>query len=96
MTAAVSTLLEIGELVRTRPGLDAPPNVVAAWYEQKALVLRHVAAETGDANTQRCSRRAHEHAVALLAHNALIGGMPGQGNTAALRAALLAGEVTRR
>jgi len=67
MSAPVSTLLEMGELVRTRPGVDAPPAVVAAWYEQKAVVLHHIAAETGDEDTEQCSRRAHTHAAALLA-----------------------------
>jgi hypothetical protein len=67
MTAVVSTLLEIGELVRTRPWLHAPASVVAAWYEQKAVVLQHIAAETGDLDAAECSHRAHVHAVALLA-----------------------------
>jgi hypothetical protein len=79
MTAAVSTLLEIGALSRTRPGLDAPRDVVAAWYEQKAVVLHHIATETSDPDAEECSHRAHAHAAALLADNVLIGGMPRQG-----------------
>jgi hypothetical protein len=42
----MSTLLEIGELVRARPAVDEAPEVLAAWYERKAVVLRHIAAET--------------------------------------------------
>lgn len=79
MTAATSTLLEIGDLVRTRPGLDAPATVVAAWYEQKAVVLHHIATETGDRDAEQCSRAAHAHALELLARNTLIGALPGQG-----------------
>ena len=67
MTAVVSTLVEMGELVRSRPGLNAPRAVVAAWYEQKAVVLHHIAAESGDPDAEECSRVAHAHAVALLA-----------------------------
>lgn len=75
MSAAVSTLLEIGELVRSRPGLDAPANVVGAWYEQKAVVLHHIAAENGDPDAEQYSQTAHAHAMALLAGtNVLIGG----------------------
>jgi hypothetical protein len=93
MTAAVSTLLEIGDLVRTRPGLDAPADVVAAWYEQKAVVLHHIATETGDPAAEQHSRTAHAHAAKLLADNVLLGGLPGQGKAAAVWAALPGGEV---
>lgn len=68
-----STLVEIGELMRARPGLHTPPEQVAAWYERKAVVLHHIADETGDAGAEQCSQRAHAHAVALLARNAVIG-----------------------
>jgi hypothetical protein len=64
---AVSTLVEIGELMRTRPALDAPSSVVARWYERKAVVLHHIADETGDSEAERCSQLAHTHALTLLA-----------------------------
>jgi hypothetical protein len=66
MSASVSTLVEIGDLLRTRPGLDAPRSVVAAWYERKAVVLHHIADQDGDSEAERCSRVAHARAVALL------------------------------
>ena len=69
--AGVSTLVELGELIRSRPALDAPPAVVAAWYEQKAVVLHHIATETGDPDAERCSRLAHTHASALLTQRGL-------------------------
>jgi hypothetical protein len=66
-TPVVSTLVEIGELVRARPGPAATPGQVAAWYERKAVVLGHIAAETGDPAAARNSRLAAAHAAALLA-----------------------------
>jgi hypothetical protein len=66
-TDRVSTLVELGELIRSRPGLHAPPKQVAAWYEQKAVVLHHIATETGDPGTEECSRAAHAHAAVLAA-----------------------------
>jgi hypothetical protein len=41
MTA--NTLAELGALHLSRPAVDAPPVVVAAWYERKATVLEHLA-----------------------------------------------------
>ena len=35
-------LIEIGEVARTRPAVDAPPEVRAAWYRRKAAMLRHL------------------------------------------------------
>jgi hypothetical protein len=37
-------LIEIGEVVRTRPTSDADPSVVADWYRRKADMLRHLGA----------------------------------------------------
>lgn len=96
LAGVVSTLVELGELIRSRPGLDTPPEQVAAWYERKAVVLGHLAAETGDPDAAECGRVAHEHAVALLApNNVLIGGPSRQGTTAGMRAVLAGQEVTR-
>ena len=64
-----STLVEMGELIRSRPGLAAPVAEVAAWYERKAVVLGHIATETGDTDAEQCSQQAHAHAVALLVGN---------------------------
>jgi hypothetical protein len=65
----MSALLEIGELVRTRPPADASTDVLAAWYEQKSVVLRHIATET-TAPSERdtylvWAERAHVHAEEL-------------------------------
>lgn len=56
----MSTLLEIGELARTRPALDATAAELAAWYERKALMLQ------GESLVD-LAVAAHEHAVRLLA-----------------------------
>jgi hypothetical protein len=90
------TLVEIGHLIRTQPGLHAPLDVVAAWYEQKAVVLHHIATETDDPDAERCSQLAHAHAMALLNRNALVGGMPAQGKSASMRTVLFSGEVATR
>lgn len=62
---APSTLVEIGELIRSRPGLHTPREQVAAWYTRKAVVLRHIADETGDPAAEQCSQLAFAHAAAL-------------------------------
>jgi hypothetical protein len=68
MSTTVSTLAELGELHLSRPGLTAPARVTAAWYERKALVLEHLAAEAGDGERyQTYARVAHAHARELLA-----------------------------
>jgi hypothetical protein len=37
-------LIEIGEVARTRPAADAPPEVQAAWYRRKAAMLTRLGA----------------------------------------------------
>jgi hypothetical protein len=60
-----NTLAELGALHLSRPAVDAPPVVVAAWYERKAAVLDHLAVQgTPAAHEQAVT--AHRHAVALL------------------------------
>jgi hypothetical protein len=64
-----ATLVEIGELARTRPTADATVSEVAAWYERKAIVLRHVAVAS-DAPSERdtytrLADTAHAHACEL-------------------------------
>lgn len=56
----MSTLVEIGELARTRPALDATAEELAAWYERKARMLQRECLE-------EFADQAHEHAVRLLA-----------------------------
>jgi hypothetical protein len=38
-----TVLDELGVLVRSRPSLNARAAEVAAWYERKAAMLRHIA-----------------------------------------------------
>lgn len=60
-------LRELGALLRSRPALTAPPVTVAAWYERKAELFEHIAADGGpDAtNASRQAELAHEHARSL-------------------------------
>lgn len=65
-----STLIEMGALLRSVPGPDAPAAEVAAWYERKATLLEHVAMEAGPITEdgQRAAalaRRARVRAAAL-------------------------------
>lgn len=41
-----TTLREMGELLRNRPGPAAPSQEVAAWYEHKAELLDRIALES--------------------------------------------------
>lgn len=75
-------LREIGRLQRCAPRPDAPAEVVAAWYERKAVLFEHIAAD-GDARPSdalRQARLAHQHAVQLLnrttAHRRYRGSLP--------------------
>lgn len=65
----MTALLEIGDLVRARPPAYASVETLAAWYEQKSLVLSHIAIETS-ASSERATylawaRQAHRHAERL-------------------------------
>lgn len=60
-----STLQEMTRLHLSRPESDAPTVVVAAWYERKAVLLEHLAAE--DSHARRLAVEAHQHAARLLA-----------------------------
>lgn len=51
---------------RVSPAADAPAAVVAAWYERKATLLEHLAAE-GNPHAARLAVEAHRHATDLLA-----------------------------
>lgn len=62
----VSTLREMTRLHATRPAVDAPAGVVAAWYERKAVLLEHLAAE-GTTGARRLAVEAHQHAARVLA-----------------------------
>ena len=62
----LSTLGEMTRLHASRPAIDAPAREVAAWYERKAALLEHLAAErTSDARL--LAVEAHQHAARLLA-----------------------------
>jgi hypothetical protein len=65
----MSALIEMGEVLRSVPGPDAPAAVVAAWYERKADLFEHVAVEGGpDAHGAAVlAEQAHRHAAELLA-----------------------------
>lgn len=66
---AGSVLVEMGQLSRSVPGVGASPVVVAAWYESKAVLFEHVAAEGGldAAKAAVIAEHAHRHAARLLA-----------------------------
>ncbi|WP_216214582.1 hypothetical protein [Amycolatopsis aidingensis] len=61
-------LREFGELTLNRPCLDAPPTVVAAWYERKADLFECIAAAEGhdSAGALRQARLARRHAFLLV------------------------------
>lgn len=61
-----STLRELGALHLSRPTATASNTEVAAWYERKATVLEHLAAE-GAAQARAMAAAAHAHAASLLA-----------------------------
>lgn len=60
----VSTLQEMTRLHVSRPAVDAPAPVVAAWYERKAALLEHLAAE-GTTGARSLAVEAHQHATRL-------------------------------
>ena len=64
-----TVLQEMGQLIRSTPGLEASPSEVAHWYELKAHMLELVAAEdrAGRTNALRNAAAAHRHAATLLA-----------------------------
>ena len=62
--AAPNTLAELQHLSLSRPGLDSPTASVAAWYERKAEVLEHLAAQ-GSPEVAELAATAHDHAIEL-------------------------------
>lgn len=65
----MTVMEEMGRLIRNAPGPDATVAEVAHWYELKANMLEHIAAEDG-ARRQvvlRQAEAAHRHATQLLA-----------------------------
>ncbi|GAB3479597.1 hypothetical protein [Amycolatopsis cihanbeyliensis] len=60
-----NVLAELGRLHLSRPAVDAPHGVVAAWYERKAVALEHLA-EQGTQGAAEQATQAHRHAAALL------------------------------
>jgi len=65
----MTVLNELGQLIRSTPGPQAPPVQVAHWYERKAHMLEQLAQED-EANRPTALRQAaaaHRHANALLA-----------------------------
>ncbi|HEV8555971.1 MAG TPA: hypothetical protein VGR06_06170 [Actinophytocola sp.] len=65
----MTVLDELGQLIRTAPGLQAPPTQVAHWYELKAHMLEQLAQEdeASRPTALRQAAAAHQHATALLA-----------------------------
>ncbi|PRX45346.1 hypothetical protein B0I33_1097 [Prauserella shujinwangii] len=51
--AAPNVLAELGQLHLSRPAVDASPEQVARWYERKATVLEHLAAQGSDLARQQ-------------------------------------------
>lgn len=65
-----AVLVEMGAVLRSVPGPDAPVAVVAAWYESKAALFEHVAREVHGAESEAAAdlaAQAHRHAAELLA-----------------------------
>jgi hypothetical protein len=65
----MTVLEEMGRLIRSVPGPDAPVVQVARWYELKAHMLEQIAEEdqASRPNSLRQAEAAHQHALALLA-----------------------------
>lgn len=63
----MNTLIEMTTLDLHRPAPDASPETVAAWYEAKARLHEHIAAEGGPDSAQESAWAvaAHEHARRL-------------------------------
>lgn len=64
----MTALEEMGELLRSLPGLRASDQEVAAWYASKARLLEHLACETAGAEADRmraAARTAARHALSL-------------------------------
>ncbi|MQA62371.1 MAG: hypothetical protein GEU86_12925 [Actinophytocola sp.] len=61
-----TTLQELGALHLSRPTAKASKTEIAAWYERKATVLEHLAAE-GASQARAMAVTAHAHAARLLA-----------------------------
>lgn len=61
-----NVLSELQDLQWSRPAVDASDREVAAWYERKATVLEHLAAE-GASAVRGMAAVAHQHAARLLA-----------------------------
>jgi hypothetical protein len=65
----MTTMEEMGRLIRSAPGPRASATQVAHWYERKACLLEHLAEEDQSRrqSTLRQAVAAHQHAAVLLA-----------------------------
>jgi hypothetical protein len=63
----MNVLIEMTALDMNRPAPDATSEIVAAWYEAKALLHEHIAAEGGSDAAQQSAwaMAAHQHARRL-------------------------------
>jgi len=98
MTMTGSTLREMTRLHLSRPAADAPVAVVAAWYERKAVLLEHLAAEHAH-GAARLAVQAHQHATRLMTRNPMHTGPGSAGRPAKTESAepgLPTHESTRR
>ncbi|MGH3468909.1 MAG: hypothetical protein ACRDQF_14405 [Thermocrispum sp.] len=61
-------LREMGEVLRTAPRANASAAEVAAWYERKAVLWEHIAADEASERHAALAqaRLAHQHSEALL------------------------------
>ncbi len=62
---SASTLRKMTRLHLSRPAVNAPAVVVAAWYERKATLTEHLAA-AGTAGARGLALDAHRHAARVL------------------------------
>ena len=61
----MTTLEEMGHVMRTAPRPGAPVREIADWYHRKAQLLDHLATEEG-ATMHALADLARDHAAALL------------------------------
>lgn len=67
--AVMTTLEEMGHVMRSAPGSSAGPHEVADWYHRKARLLEHLASSSPPDEADRMhalAELAREHADELL------------------------------
>jgi hypothetical protein len=64
-----ASLLDINAVAATRPTADMSPELVAAWYDRKAVMLREIADTAGSRSEhdtfEALADKAYQHALCL-------------------------------